>query len=181
LCVAKLKILYDQHGEDVLRLGVKDQHGDFKGGYIYQQNCYEIFDNFFLHHNPFHNVSDSTGEKLHGSMFGSAFGGGHAPGADAAKDVQVEVPCSLLEFYHGAVKLVVYKRQTLALDGHTVREEGEECVKTVIVKAGMGAGTKLKYKGEGNQQYKKPSTDLIVTLVDDTSAQTFNSLPEAAR
>ena len=27
LAIAKLKIVYDQHGEDVLRLGVKDKQG----------------------------------------------------------------------------------------------------------------------------------------------------------
>jgi len=75
--------------------------------------------------------------------------------------------------YHGCVKLVVYKRQTLALDGHTVRDEGEDCVKTVIVKAGMSNGTVLRYKGEGNEQYKRPATDLVVTLVDEKSEQTL--------
>ena len=26
-CIARLKIVYDQHGEDILRLGVLDRHG----------------------------------------------------------------------------------------------------------------------------------------------------------
>ena len=65
------------------------------------------------------------------------------------------------------MKLVVYRRQTLALDGHTIHEEGEECVKTVIVKAGQAPGAKLRYKGEGNEQFKRPSTDLVVTLTED--------------
>ena len=52
--VAKLKIIYDQHGEVTLRLGVKDQSGQHQGGYVYQQDCYEIFDKFFLHNNAFH-------------------------------------------------------------------------------------------------------------------------------
>jgi hypothetical protein len=83
-------------------------------------------------------------------MFGSAFGGAHAPLAKVAEDVKMDVPCTLLEFFHGCVKLVVYKRQTLALDGHTIHQEGEDCVKTVVVKAGQIVGASLKYKGEGN-------------------------------
>ena len=71
----QLKTIYDQFGEDVLREGVKDDKGKYQGGYVYQQNCYQIFDEYFLKHNPFYDICDGTGTKLHGSMFGSAFGG----------------------------------------------------------------------------------------------------------
>ena len=36
----KLKTIYDQFGEDVLREGVKDDKGNYTGGCVYQQNCY---------------------------------------------------------------------------------------------------------------------------------------------
>jgi len=49
------------------------------------------------------------------------------------------VPVTLQEFYHGCVKLVVYKRRRLALDGHTLRDE-EDCVRQIVVRAGMAAG-----------------------------------------
>ena len=104
-----------------------------------------------MENNAFHKIADTNGAQLSGSLFGSAFGGALALPFNPAEDVKVEVPCTLLEFYHGCVKLVVYKRQTLALDGHTVRDEGEDCVKTVIVKPGMSSGTVLRYKGEGNE------------------------------
>lgn len=45
----------------------------------------------------------------------------------------------------------------------------------------MASGTILRYKGEGNEQYKRPATDLIVTLVDEKSEQTLQNLPEAAK
>lgn len=75
------------------------------------------------------------------------------------------MPVSLREFYLGSVKVVVYQRQVLALDGHTLKEEGESCVKTLVIKQGWTLGQKLKFKGEGNQQYKRDPTDLIITLV----------------
>ena len=59
--LARLKIVYDQHGEETLLLGVKDAKGTYQGGYIYQQNCYQIFDQFFLKCNPFHATFDGTG------------------------------------------------------------------------------------------------------------------------
>lgn len=149
----------------MLLLGVKDAQGNYKGGYIYQQNCYQIFDQFFLKCNPFHATFDGTGQTLHGSMFGSAFGGSHAPPADPAKDVEIDVPVTLGEFYHGCVKLVVYRRRRLALDGHTLRDE-EDCVRQIIIRAGMESGQKLKFKAEGHEQYKREPTNLIVKLVD---------------
>jgi hypothetical protein len=45
----------------------------------------------------------------------------------------------------------------------------------------MASGTILRYKGEGNEQYKRPATDLIVTLVDEKSEQTLQNLPEVAK
>lgn len=48
---------------------------DFKGGYKYQNNCYEIFEKYFLEYNPFNEIIDTKGQKLQGSLFGNAFGG----------------------------------------------------------------------------------------------------------
>jgi len=114
--------------------------------------------------NAFHGVFDGEGTKLQGSMFGSAFGGARAPLAGAVGDVHVEVPVTLAEFYNGCVKVAVYSRQVVALDGHTAKTE--ECLKTLVVKPGQAAGTTLRFKGDGNQQLKRESTDLIVTLVE---------------
>lgn len=75
----QLKTVYDQYGEEVLREGLKDQEGNYKNGYKYQENCYEIFQKFFLKHNPFYNIIDEQGIELYGSMFGSAFQGKNAP------------------------------------------------------------------------------------------------------
>lgn len=154
---ARLKIVYDQHGEDTLRLGVLDKDGskenesviehlEYIGGYIYQHDCYKIFDDFFLKCNLFHAVYDSTGETLQGSLFGSAYGGALAPQALPASNVEVDVPVSLREFYLGSVKVVAYTRQVLALDGHTIKEEGESCVKTIVIKPGWTLGQKLRFK-----------------------------------
>jgi hypothetical protein len=40
----------------------------------------------------------------------------------------------------------------------------------------MSAGTVLRYKGEGNEQYKLPSTDLVITLVDEKSDENISEV-----
>ena len=50
-----------------------------RGGYQYQQDCYETFEKFFLKHNPFFDLCDIKGSLLEGSLFGTAFGGLNEP------------------------------------------------------------------------------------------------------
>ena len=83
---------------------------DFKGGYKYQENCYEIFEKFFLEFNPFFNIIDTEGQKLKGSFFGNAFGGINAPPLAPLGPVMVVVPCTIQEFYNGCVKNIEYQR-----------------------------------------------------------------------
>ena len=49
----QLRTIYENYGDEGLRRGIKGPDGVFRGGYQYQENCYEIFDNFFLESNPF--------------------------------------------------------------------------------------------------------------------------------
>eukprot|EP00356_Strombidium_inclinatum_P003946 CAMPEP_0170498266 /NCGR_PEP_ID=MMETSP0208-20121228/27298_1 /TAXON_ID=197538 /ORGANISM="Strombidium inclinatum, Strain S3" /LENGTH=106 /DNA_ID=CAMNT_0010775391 /DNA_START=78 /DNA_END=398 /DNA_ORIENTATION=+ len=75
----KYKTIYDQYGSELLRMGVKDDRGVYQGGYVYQQNCYEIFDKFILQSNCFSDICDNAGTEVEGSLFGSAFGGLNEP------------------------------------------------------------------------------------------------------
>ena len=93
----------------------------FRGGYSYQNNCYEIFDNFFLRMNPFYDICDNNGAELEGSVFGTAFGALNEPGAPKLKDIQVKLDVTLKEFYCGSKKEVSYERQTVGSDGRTVQ------------------------------------------------------------
>jgi hypothetical protein len=79
-----------------------------RGGYQYQQNCYEIFENFFLKHNPFFELCDIKGSLLEGSLFGTAFGGLNEPAAPLVADITVTVDVTLREFYCGSIKQVRY-------------------------------------------------------------------------
>jgi hypothetical protein len=63
----------------VLREGIKDENGVFRGGYVYQRDAYMIFDTYFLQNNPFFDIIDPKGSDIEGSLFGSAFGGANQP------------------------------------------------------------------------------------------------------
>ena len=77
--VAYWKKVYDRHGAEVLRKGIKDENGVYQGGYVYQQNCYQVFDNYFLTNNPFYDICDTVGGDVEGSLFGAGFGGVNQP------------------------------------------------------------------------------------------------------
>lgn len=99
---------------------------------------------------------------MHGSLFGTAFGGANEAPKPLIGDVFVVIPCTLKEFYNGCIKTLSYVRNTLALDGHTVRVTNTE--KKVIVKPGYSTTNNLTFKGEGHEQYRQRTTDLIVSF-----------------
>lgn len=94
---------------------------EFKGGYKFGGNTFEIFEKFFGSANPFVDEFDDDGRDMYGSMFGSAVGGLNYPEPEAPKDVEVVLKCSLNEFYCGCMKTFEYIRDKLELDGKTIQ------------------------------------------------------------
>jgi len=79
-----------------------------------------------LKYNPFFDIFDNKGTELHGSLFGTAYGGINEPKHHNYGDCYVTVPCTLQEFYNGCVKTITYKKHALALDGRTQRSKNCE-------------------------------------------------------
>ena len=152
--------MYDQYGVIVLRQGIKGTNGLYSGGYVYQQNCYAIFDNYFLKNNTFYDICDKNGTEVEGSLFGSAFGGVNQPKLPPMQTIQVVVPTTLKEFYNGCIKTVSYQKQTIALDGKTHTQT--VCNKQIEIKAGMDTHTSLTYPAEGHQQQGSKHSHLFV-------------------
>ena len=146
----------------MLHSGVLGPDGIRRGGYVYQQNCYEIFEKFFLEQNPFSEIIDTKGTQIEGSYFGTAFGGLNEILPEPMADVHVTLACSLKDFYCGARKTVTYERQVVGLDGRTVRQE--TCDHEVFVRAGMKVGTSFKCAGKGNETPRRPPSDLYIKL-----------------
>ena len=103
------------------------------------------------------------GQELHGSLFGTAYGGANEPAVQSVGDVFVTVSCTLQEFYNGCFKTVSYERQQLALDGHTIKTQTQ--LKEIIVKPGYSNLNLLTFKGEGHQM-RKYKTDLIINFAE---------------
>lgn len=108
--IAQWKTIYDEYGVEVLRQGIKGDDGLYYGGYVYQQNCYAIFDNYFLKNNTFYDICDKNGTEVEGSLFGSAFGGVNQPKLPPMPTIEVQVPTTLKEFYNGCIKTISYQK-----------------------------------------------------------------------
>ena len=161
--IAQWKTIYDQFGDKVLRAGLQDFEGMAQGCYVYQQNCYQIFDNYFLKNNPFFDICDRTGTEVEGSLFGSAFGGVFEPKLPPMPTIEVQVPTTLKEFYNGCVKTVSFQKQTLALDGKSISQT--VCNKQIEIKAGMDHFNNVSYRGEGHQQAGRKASNLFINFI----------------
>lgn len=82
-------------------------------------------------------------------MFGTAYGGVNEPKGPLVGDCYVRVPVTLQELYNGCQKTIRYERQTLELDGRTLRLHLYN--KQIYVKPGFSNYTNLTYTEEGHQ------------------------------
>ena len=125
----QLRTIYENYGDEGLRRGIKGPDGVFRGGYQYQENCYEIFDKFFLESNPFFDLCtdltkvSGTNLEIEGSYFGTAYRGLNQPKAEPEKDIDVTVDVTLEEIYNGSRREVSYEKQVLGLDGRTTKKQ----------------------------------------------------------
>jgi DnaJ-class molecular chaperone len=85
--------------------------------------------------NPFYEICDNNGSELDGSLFGTAFGGLNEPKPAKMPDINVKVDLTIKEIFCGVRKEVTYERQTLGLDGRTVRQETSSV--SVVVRPGI--------------------------------------------
>lgn len=147
-----LKHRYDKHGHQGLEdIGPK-QDGRFQVGYSYKGNSFEIYERFFGNQSPFTNHFET---EVHGVA------GSYDPHSKP-QDIEIQLPCSIFEFYNGSLKTVEYKRKQLQRDGKTLNEVEESL--TIEVKPGDDETTVLEFPERGNQAYAHKQAVLRVNL-----------------
>ena len=106
----ELRGVFDKHGEYGLKNGVTNHLGQTIGGYTFLFNSEEIFDTFFGTYDPLHDEFELDGSDVYGSFLGDGFGGLNQPKPSAPKDIEIDVKCTISEFYNGSMKTVNYVR-----------------------------------------------------------------------
>ena len=60
------------------------------------------------------------GSDMFGSLLGDAHAAKRKPKPAAPKNVEVNIKCSLIEFYNGSLKMIKYKRDKIYPDGRSI-------------------------------------------------------------
>lgn len=154
------RAFYDKYGETILKEGYFSE-GELKGGYHFKGNPEEIFESFFGTHNVYSALLEKDTDNL-GSMLGFSFGSQNFKEVKQISDLEVEVPCSLVEMYCGCSKNINFDRVTLNPDGVTTKVVSSR--KNFELKPGMSDGQMLSFDKEGNEHVGVPASALILKL-----------------
>jgi DnaJ-class molecular chaperone len=126
---------------------------EMTGGYTFQGNCFQIFEQFFGNANPLTDMGDTFTEQY--------------KDPEAPEDVVVELSCSIYEFYNGSLKSFTFVRDELMPDGRSLQKTEETL--TVEVKPGFDTTTVLSFSSKGNQAYACTQSCLVVKFKLDNS------------
>ena len=151
------KKVFDQYGEEILKEGAPTAKGTLKGGYSFHGNSLEVFRQFFGTANPYCDISMPLVRKQIDEENGVLM---KEEEEKQERDITVVIKWTLLEFYHGCVKQVIYTRDELRKDGKTVKQN--DVTKDIQVMPGYGIDTVLKFPMKGHEEFGKTTTSLIV-------------------
>jgi len=158
---------YDQYGEEGLKSGMMEMQGEFRG-YQYVGDPFTLFQDFFGSTSPFAEVADATEESM-----GLAARGFQKK---TEEPLEMDLVCSLEDLYDGASKKVAVQRMRIRPDGRTSYEDRK--LFTVVIKKGWKSGTRLTFKGEGNQTHPKVPAGDLVLVVQETPHDVFERQDE---
>jgi DnaJ-class molecular chaperone len=151
----KLRAIYDQYHEKGLKRGSPNGNGGFVGGWSFDQNPEQVFSDFFGSSSPFAEFfNPEDGLKL--------FGDPDAPAPSTKVGSQnAALYFTLEELYSGCTKKTSVVRQRIADGGDAIPEER---TLTVEVKPGWREGTKITFKGEGDEAQGLETGDVVFEL-----------------
>ena len=157
------KGVYDNYGKEGLYNGIRDKNGEIKGAFKYTGNAMEVFNDYMNNTNPFSLIRETERiDDEYGSIFGSANGGMNQREKSPLKNIEIELPITLDEFYNGCIKQVKYKKNALNLDKRT--SNIKECEISVQIFPGYSKETILTFPLQGQEAPGMQSSDLIIFL-----------------
>lgn len=147
---------FDQYGEQGLKDGILEQ-GEYRG-YQYVGDPEALFYDFFGQNSPHALLLEEHGGFNLATRTLAA--GSKQEGA-----TEMELRCSLEDFYRGSVQTLRVERQRF--DREMKSYVDRKCL-TIKCEQGWKPGIRLRFKGEGNQLHPSDSkaADIIFTVVE---------------
>ena len=162
------KEIFDIYGKEGLKNGIM-KNGKKIDGYRYLGNGHEIFEKFMGTSNPFTLIRENEKknkeirEKENIVIDASKQQNDNKEKNDKrAKDIIIELECTLEELYNGCVKNVKYNRKKVASDSVSL-EDVEDNVDIEILR-GYDKNSVIRFKDMGNEGLGEKNSDLIIKI-----------------
>jgi len=164
----KKKEIFDIYGKEGLKNGImkKDKKID---GYRYLGNGHEIFEKFMGTGNPFTLIREN--EKKNKEIrekeniiidAAKQQNNNEDKNEKKAKDIVIELECTLEELYNGCVKNVKYNRKKVSSDSITL-EDVEDSIDVEILR-GYDKNSVIRFKDMGNEGLGEKNSDLVIKI-----------------
>ena len=164
----KKKEIFDIYGKEGLKNGImrKDKKID---GYRYLGNGHEIFEKFMGTGNPFTLIREN--EKKNKEIrekeniiidAAKQQNNNEEKNEKKAKNIVIELECTLEELYNGCVKNVKYNRKKVSSDSITLKDV-EDSIDVEILR-GYDKNSVIRFKDMGNEGLGEKNSDLVIKI-----------------
>ena len=167
----KKKEIFDIYGKEGLKNGIM-KNGKQIEGYRYLGNGHEIFEKFMGTANPFtlirenekrsKEIKEKENIVIDAAKQNNSNEGKNEDNIKKAKDIIIDLECTLEELYIGCTKNVKYIRKKVASDSVSL-EEVEENIDVEVLR-GYDKNSVVVFKGMGNEGLGEKNSDLIVKI-----------------
>ena len=167
----KKKEIFDIYGKEGLKNGIM-KNGKQIEGYRYLGNGHEIFEKFMGTANPFtlirenekrsKEIKEKENIVIDAAKQNNSNEDKNEDNIKKAKDIIIDLECTLEELYIGCTKNVKYIRKKVASDSVSL-EEVEENIDVEVLR-GYDKNSVVVFKGMGNEGLGEKNSDLIVKI-----------------
>ena len=167
----KKKEIFDIYGKEGLKNGIM-KNGKQIEGYRYLGNGHEIFEKFMGTANPFtlirenekrsKEIKEKENIVIDAAKQNNSNEDKNEDNIKKAKDIIIDLECTLEELYIGCTKNVKYIRKKVSSDSISL-EEVEENIDVEVLR-GYDKNSVVVFKGMGNEGLGEKNSDLVVKI-----------------